>query len=92
MHASHESAADEPVKYLLARVKEALACDSRTNVLDVQVRYAGKRLFLMGATESETMRRSVENVVREVAPPDMVVVNELSIVHYQDAEDSEEVP
>lgn len=73
----------EPPKYLEARVREALAMDDRTNNLDVQVTIAANKIFLIGQVETDDRRRAAEEVVRDVAPEDMEIVNELWTAKYE---------
>lgn len=72
----------EPLQYLEAHIREALATDDRTNFLDPEITIAGGKVFLMGSVESDELRAAMEAVVREVAPPDMTIVNELCVEHY----------
>jgi hypothetical protein len=68
-----------PEKYLEAHIREALASDPRTNLLDPQVTIAAGKVFLLATVESEERRLAVEVVVREVIPPDVVLVNEICV-------------
>jgi hypothetical protein len=72
----------EPDKYLEARIRDALATDDRTNYLDPQIAIAAHKVFLMGPVESEQRRSAIEEVVREVTPPDMEIVNELCVEQF----------
>ena len=69
-------------KYLEAHVREALAEDDRCNMLDVQIRVADQRVFLIGIVESEARRLAAAEVVREHVPTAMEVVNQLCIAKY----------
>jgi len=66
------------VGYLLQRI----AKDPRTNLLDVQVRVVGNRVFIAGSVESAVLRTAVEQVVREAIPPEMEIVNNLWVTTY----------
>jgi hypothetical protein len=66
----------------VGRLLQLLAKDPRTNVLDVQVRIVGQRVFLNGSLESEILRTAVEQVIREAIPPDMEVVNNIWVTAY----------
>ncbi len=81
--------AEEPVKYLVARVREALAQDERTNVLDVQVRIAGEHVYLMGTLEGDSRKDAVQAVVEEILPEGMKLHNNITVVCYS-SEPSEE--
>jgi osmotically-inducible protein OsmY len=74
---------NEPHKYLEARIRECLAMDDRTNTLDIQVTIAANKVFLIGQVESEDRRDACEDVVRDIAPGDMEIVNELWITKYE---------
>jgi hypothetical protein len=69
-------------QYRAAYLRQLLAKDSRTNLLDVQVRIVGNRVFIAGTVESAVVRASAEEVVREAIPPDMEVVNEIWVTTY----------
>ena len=75
-------ASEEPAKYLVAKIREALAQDPRTNVLDVQVRVAGDRVYLLGTLEVEARRSAVQTVVEEILPPGMTLLNNINIACY----------
>lgn len=82
-------AAEEPVKYLVAKVREALAQDERTNVLDVQVRIAGEHVYLMGTLEGDARKSAVQAVVEEILPEGMKLHNNINVACYS-AEPTEE--
>jgi len=44
---------DVPMQYVVARVRDALAHDTRVAALDLQVRIVGSDLFLTGMVSSE---------------------------------------
>ncbi len=69
-------------KHLVGRIREALATDPRTNVLDVIVKVAGGKAHLMGEVSSEERKRAACEVAREVLPPDVELVDELWIAKY----------
>jgi hypothetical protein len=68
--------------YLVSHIKEALATDERTHMLDVQVTIRGERVHLMGAVTCESRRTAAEEVTRELLPPNMVIVNGICIESY----------
>ena len=70
---------DEPGRHLVARLREALAEDPRTNVLDVQVMVSAGKVFLMGPIACEERRRVVVEVAREHVPASLELVCELWI-------------
>jgi osmotically-inducible protein OsmY len=78
-------------KYLEAHIREALAEDDRCNMLDVQIRVADQRVFLIGVVESEHRRAAAEEVVRERLPGSMEVVNQLCIGKYEPPTEAEYV-
>lgn len=79
-------------KYLEARIREALAEDPRTNLLDVQVEITGRRVFVMGTVESEELRAAAQHVIEERLPADTSVLNELWVASYTAPSDKESLP
>lgn len=69
-------------QYLVGHLKQVLAEDPRTNLLDARVRVVGTRVFLAGCVESAVRRQAVEEVVRESLPPEFEIINELWIETY----------
>ena len=69
-------------QYRAAQLRQLLAKDPRTNLLDVEVRIVGNRVFLAGTVESAVLRASAEVVAREAIPPDMEVVNDTWVTAY----------
>jgi osmotically-inducible protein OsmY len=76
-------------KYLEAHLREAIAEDERCNMLDIRITIADRRIFLMGAVESEARRLAAEAVVRERVDSDMSIVNQLSVPTYEQPKDAE---
>jgi len=66
-------------EHLASRVRDALAEDSRLNVLDVEVRVVGGTLHLHGAVGSRELIDIAERIARELAPAH-AIVNRLTIV------------
>jgi hypothetical protein len=69
-------------QHRVGRLRQLLATDPRTNLLDVELRITGNRVFIAGRVESDSLRAAVEQVVREALPPEMQVVNNLSVTAY----------
>lgn len=65
--------------YLAARIEEALATDPRTNALDVRVAILDGVIVLTGRTACERRRLVLEQVVRELTPPEMSLVNQVTL-------------
>ncbi len=63
-------------------LRQLIAKDPRTNLLDVQVRIIGNRVFVAGTVEYASLRAAVEQVVREAIPADMEVVNDICVTAY----------
>lgn len=82
----------EPAKYVVGRIRQALAEDSRTNILDVQISVRGTKVYLLGQVDSALLRKAVEAVTREVLPHDFGLVNELWIANYAVPPETESVP
>ncbi len=72
-----------PEKYLEAHIREALATDARTNILDPQLTIAAGKVFLIATVESEERRLAVELVVREVTPEGMQIISEIRVDSYE---------
>jgi hypothetical protein len=81
----------DSTKYLVARIKEALAQDPRTNTLDVQILFSGEKLCLLGGVTSTERRDAAEQVVREVLPPQLQLVNQLWIQTFSEPTEPEAV-
>jgi len=69
-------------KHLVAHIREALATDPRTNVLDVTIKVAGGKAFVIGEVASQARKQAVREVVDEVLPSDIELVDELWIARY----------
>jgi hypothetical protein len=78
--------------YLAAHVVEALAEDSRSCILGVQVEIVATKLYLIGQVETEERRRAAEVVARELVPPGMQVINQLWVPKYDRLPVPEPVP
>lgn len=72
----------EPFRHLVARLREVLAEDERTNTLEVKITVSAGKLFLVGEVTSQDLKREVERVAREIIPRDMEIVNELQVPSY----------
>ena len=72
-----------PEMYLEAHIREALAMDARTNVLDPQLTIAAGKVFLIATVESEERRLAIELVVREVTPEGMQIISEIRVDSYE---------
>ena len=68
--------------YRAGYLRQLLAKDPRTNLLDVEVRIVGDRIFLAGTVESPVIRAAAEEVVRQAVPPEMEVVNAISVTTF----------
>ena len=73
---------EQCISYLIAHIVQALAEDHRSAIMGIQVEVISSRLFLIGQVESDSRKRAVEEVVRELAPEGMEVVNQLWITTY----------
>jgi osmotically-inducible protein OsmY len=65
--------------HTIARLREALATDERTNVLDVSIRLRSEVVHLSGQVDTEERRRLIEEVVRENLPPEHTIHNQLTV-------------
>jgi hypothetical protein len=78
---------------LVARIQEALAEDDRTNALDVQIHWAGGKIFLLGAVGSHELRAAVEEVALEITTPyGIALVNDVRVVTLVEGTGEESVP
>jgi len=78
--------------YLAGHISDALARDERTHMLDVHVRVSGGSVFLTGLTTCESRRAAAEAVARELAPPHMLIVNDLYVETYSPPGEAEPIP
>jgi osmotically-inducible protein OsmY len=70
---------DIPMAYVVARVRDALAHDTRVAALDLQVRIVGNDLYLTGMVSSEPRRVAAAAVVRAEVP-ELTVHNQLDVL------------
>jgi hypothetical protein len=73
-----EPTKDEAPHYVIQRVREAFAHDSRVGELELGVDVRGSRLFVTGTVLTEERRDGVTEVAREVAP-DMEIHNQVQV-------------
>ena len=71
-------------KHLVGRIREALATDPRTNVLDITIKVAGGKAFVIGEVTSAERKHAAREVVSEVLPPQMELIDELWIAKYEE--------
>lgn len=71
-------------KHLVGHIREALATDPRTNVLDVTIKVVGRKAFIIGEVTSDERKQAAREVVSEVLPPDIELVDELWIAKYNE--------
>lgn len=71
-------------KHLIGRIRETLATDPRTNVLDITIKVSGGKAFLIGEVASEERKRAAIDVVSEMLPADMELIDELWIATYNE--------
>jgi hypothetical protein len=79
----------EWIDYLAARVVQALAEDSRSCILGVQVEVVATKLYLIGQVETEERRRTAEIVALEQVPEGVEVVNQLWVPNYDRPQEAE---
>ena len=66
-------------QHRVGHLKQLLATDPRTNLLDVELRVVDRRVFIAGSVESAVLAAAAEQVIREALPPEMEVVNNLCV-------------
>jgi len=59
---------DEPVHYLIQRIREALAHDPAVAELELEVTVRGSKVFVSGSVPTEERRGAISEVVARVAP------------------------
>ncbi len=76
---------------LLARLRQRLAEDPRTNVLDPELDLRDGVLHVSGEVDSEATMAAVEEVALEMIPHGMRIVNRLWIVSYTAPNEAEDL-
>jgi osmotically-inducible protein OsmY len=69
---------EEPKQYLVQRIREALAGDSRVRELEIDVRIRGNKMFLKGSVPTAERREAITSIAREVLP-DHDIHNEIVV-------------
>jgi hypothetical protein len=72
----------ESTESLLARLRQRLAEDPRTNLLDAELEISGEVLSIGGEVDSESTLQAALVVIREILPPEMTIVNRLWTATY----------
>jgi hypothetical protein len=75
---------DNQYQYLVGKLQEALAADSRVNTLDVKVVLSGGKIHLTGEVGTEERRRALTEVVSAVLPG-TPVYNEVTVLGLLDS-------
>ncbi|MCU0951216.1 MAG: BON domain-containing protein [Burkholderiaceae bacterium] len=70
---------DLAYQYLVAQLQEALACDPRVGMQDLQVRVIQGRIHLMGEVTTEERRAAIDAVAQKVAP-DTPIRNDVRVL------------
>lgn len=71
-------------KHLIGRIREALATDPRTNVLDITIKVAGGKAFIIGEVASDERKQAARDVASEVLPPEYELIDGLWIAKYNE--------
>jgi osmotically-inducible protein OsmY len=78
-------------RYLVAKIREALAHDSRVNELELEVTIAaGRQVFITGTVPTRERHEAVTDVVREMVP-DYRVHNQTSVGNLAGPPEVEEI-
>jgi hypothetical protein len=77
---------DHDLVYLAERVKQTLALDERTLLLDVAVSAVNGSLFVTGIVACARRRQEVEEVVRDFVDSSIPIVNAVCVEHYPEPE------
>jgi hypothetical protein len=80
-----------PEEYLVARIREALATDGRTNVLDVQVETSEESIVIRGIVNCSARRDAAEAVIAELLPYHKNLVNLLCVQTFQEPSEAEQL-
>jgi hypothetical protein len=75
--------------YLAEQVKQRLALDERTHLLDVAVCAVNDTLFVTGTVACALRRETVGDVVRDFVDANTPVVNAVCVEHYPEPEAEE---
>jgi osmotically-inducible protein OsmY len=81
---------NQEYQYLVGKLQQALAADTRVNALDIKVTVVHGRLHLSGEVPSEERRHAVQCIAREVLP-DLEVRNDITVIELADAAKPEAV-
>lgn len=79
---------DEPKHYLVQRIREALAHDSRVSELEIDVRIRGNKVFLKGTVPTPERRDAIKEIARGVLP-DHIINNETVVAAMPEEPDVE---
>ena len=71
-------AGEEPLEYLLQRIREALAADERVGELGIGVELIGTRIYLTGRVAATAQRDAAGALVEELEPK-YQVCNEIAV-------------
>jgi hypothetical protein len=80
---------DIDTPYLADRIKDALATDERTHMLDIKIDVSTSSVCLSGSVSSEERRNAAEQVVRELVSYSFRLVNTLRVESYHEPSDTE---
>jgi osmotically-inducible protein OsmY len=81
---------DLEYQYLVGKLQEALAADSRVNTLDIRIVVTGGKIHLNGEVPTEARRSAVNNVVAEVLPG-IPVRNDITVLELHEARQPEAI-
>jgi hypothetical protein len=77
------SETDEPKHYVIAHVREALACDRRVNELEIEIAVTGNKVFLSGDVATPVRKQAISEVVQECLPRHEIY-NEVTVTQLAD--------
>ncbi len=81
---------DLEYQYLVARLQEALARDTRVSTQDIRVLVINGRIHLLGDVATEARRQAVDAVVHEVLPQ-LTVRNDVRVIDLSTAASPEPI-
>jgi BON domain-containing protein len=59
---------EEPKQYLVQRMREALAQDSRVSELEIGVKIRGDKVFLKGTVPTVERQEAITTIARDILP------------------------
>ncbi len=81
---------DRQLDYAVAKLREALAEDPRTNELDIQIEQSDGKFLLRGEVQTDIRKDSVMKIAQELFP-DFRIENQIRVCNFAEPVETEEV-